>query len=379
MSGIFTVRSIARPLVPSDGTSAINFNKPSRSNFQPVTSAYLDPSCLTLIVGFEDGFMNQWSVPGIVDCGEGSLSTCQESISTTKKHLGSITHIRTWYDAEDTSILEVTPNAIPIDKKGAKPTLGTLNKEIVYVSMVSGPQKTTIAYTYQNLKKIADNSSMTTSAADYTVVLWNYIIEETRSSKSSCFLKPQPCRRFTFSDDPMSALCFTPECSDTNIWNLSVIVRGIVVTAAKGSRKELFTDDNMDYNIDQIRAKNDMNDDLSLSIQPSKSDINEEILSVQSHHETQAGLYLLPVICNIKRPLHAAEVMSKKLGPTMGYSWNVLTAWSDQGESYSNSIVTYDDTTKELQRPVTVSNVIPGGSFENDPFEKQDTKDDNTY
>ena len=380
MSGIFTVRSIARPLVPSDGTSAIDFNKPSRSNFQPVTSAYLDPSCLTLIVGFEDGFMNQWSIPGIVDCGQGSLSTCQDSIWTTKKHVGSITNIRTWYDADDTSIFEVTPNSMPIDKKGVKPTLGTLNKEIIYVSMVSGPQKTTIAYTYQNLKKIADNSSMTTSAADYTVVLWNYIIEETRSGKSSCFLKPQPCRRFTFSDDPVAAICFTPEFSDVqklSIWNLSVIVKGIVVTAAKGLRNELFTDDNMDYNIDQVSTKNDINDDLSSVHHSNPDQINEEILSVQSHHETEAGLYLLPVICNIKRPLHAAEVMSKKLGPTMGYSWNVLTAWSDVGETYANSIVTYD-TTKELQRPITVSNVIPGGLFEKDSFEKPDDANNTT-
>ena len=374
MSSIFTVRSIARPLVPSDG-SIIDFSRPSKSNFQPVTSAYLDPSCLTLIVAFEDGFMNQWSIPGLVDCGQGSLSTCQDSIWTTKKHLASITSIRIWYDADDTSILEVTPKQQLIDKKGTKPTLGTLNKEIVYVSIVNGPQKTTIAYTYHQLKRIADNSSMTTSSADYTVILWKYEIEEARSGKSSCFLKPQPCRRFTFSNDPVAAICFTPTTIDSrksNIWNLSVIVKGIVITAAKAVREELFVDDNMNHNVDEFVPKTDIGIIMTDDVSSKHPDGNDDLLSVQSHHETEAGLYLLPVICNIKKPLHAAEVMSKKLPVNIGYSWNALTVWSDQGETYNSSIVTYDDISKEIVRPVTVSNVIPGGIFEKDSLHVED-------
>jgi len=372
MSGIFTVRSIARPLVPTDG-SIIDFSKPSKSNFQPATSAYLDPSCLTLIVAFEDGFMNQWSVPGLVDCGQGSLSTCQDSIWTSKKHIATITSIRTWYDAEDTSIIEVTPKEQLVDKKGIKPTLGSLNKEIVYVSMISGPQKTTIAYTYQDLKKIVDNSSITTSSADYTVVLWKYVIEEARTGKSSCFLKPQPCRRFTFSNDPIGGICFSCMSPDSraNVWNLSVIVKGIVITAAKAPREELFVDDNMNYNVDKQIARTDLG---IIDNDPAKPAGDDDILSVQSHHETEAGLYLLPIICNIKKPLHAAEVMSKKLPVSIGYSWNALSSWSEQGEVYSSSIVTYEDVSKEIIRPVTVSNVIPGGTFEKDSLDDSDDK-----
>ena len=125
-------------------------------------------------------------------------------------------------------------------------------------------------FTLDILKKLATSSTLTTSSTDRSVILWLFAaaVSNTNTGASAAnhassgsgvtrFLQPVPARRFHFSSIPTRALCFHSSLSDyrrlnlltyTNSmlqelaeadWQLSVLVDGRLVTAAKAQKQWL--------------------------------------------------------------------------------------------------------------------------------------------
>ena len=147
------------------------------------------------------------------------------------------------------------------------------------------------------------------------MVLWRFIISSDANVPNR-FLLPRPVRRFVFSGIPLGGLCYSPlapPLADTrgstlNVWRISALVSGVVVTAFQGSRPEVFNED--------------------------EAFISHEISTAPPVHyitRSEQSLSMLPVICQVDKASLTAEMMSACLDKDEGnYSWQTLNYWTQR-------------------------------------------------
>jgi hypothetical protein len=396
VSGMFTASTIDRIMnsnINSANNSTYGVDTPELSTIfagggdglggrvvNDVTKASLDPSCLSVIISFVDGRVEQWSIPGLVYADDGGLAVCRDSMWKIRKHVSAIQDIRLCVHLKDTIIGEVDPlqdgQAIRVGKTGK------IINVVTYAALLKGPQKLTVGYTMDRLKLLASSSSLTTSSIDRSILMWKFQLSSYVSNPhgygnqtaASCCLQLQPCRRFTFSNSPSAGLCYCIT-NNTNpilsIWRVSAVVNGVIVTASEGTRNELFkvTEDVIDEE-SLIRNKRAASPgffrDAHLTGLNYANPSTYDLSSFREDIYISDGLNLMPVICEVKKAGRTVDSMTLRLPTTTGLSWNVFNTWSEpltEPLPYSDKPVIYDNMTLDnIRRPksagIVASNVI---------------------
>jgi hypothetical protein len=282
------------------------------------TSAALDPSCITCFIGYSDGNMMQWPLPGLTDRGgQGKVQVLKKSLWYEQRHYDQITHLQMWIHLPDTSIRSA---GIDFSQKG---TIGIDPSKISKYSAVVGDhtisdtsEPSSIAYTLDDLKKIAENSSFVTSSRDHTVSLWRFVISRNmevpdfvdahskRLYPKTRYLFAVRSQMFTVSSSPTLGLCYPIPYvggSSQAIWRVTAIVSGLVITLAQGTRGHLFAHKD---------SQDGVNSFPILSAAPTLSS--------------------MVIICNVHKPLKSSDAGSAYGFIPGGYSWDILTDWQNE-------------------------------------------------
>jgi hypothetical protein len=251
VSGMYSCASVGRqldPLLPSlfcSRAGNARIDVPTLS-INRVASACLDPTCMTLLVCFGNGRVEQWPLPGIVTSATSSLSTCRKKMWSLQAHKGNISDMRLWVHSPSTVVRDVEAGVVFTDSTGESG-----RKIIRYASAVhsSSGINTTIAYTSSQMKVLSEVSTLVTSSADKSLLVWKFILTEgplnlgSDESDTNMYLQLCPCRRFTFSDSPRAGICFSTakfDSSPLSIWRVTAIVSGVIVNVLEGCRGEIF-------------------------------------------------------------------------------------------------------------------------------------------
>jgi hypothetical protein len=226
--------------------SASGSNNPNH-NREPVmiskiggqaVSAFLDPACMTVGVCFNDGSIEQWPIPGLVEGTHRSLVVLRDKLWGMRRHMESVTDARI-YVHQTNSGLQLLPE-VDKDKLLLEDKKVDLNPVVAKIE-VEGQR--TLGYKFLDLRARAEASSLVTSSKDLSILLWKFSISN-REHIPIKYLQPIPVRRFVFSSVPSCGLCFSPSPTSTapamSVWRVSVSVNGVVVTATQGTRAECF-------------------------------------------------------------------------------------------------------------------------------------------
>lgn len=338
LSGIFSAQPTVSTSEFQHGHSTAN-----------VTRATLDPTGTTLLICFSNGSMSLWPIPGLIDDGNGSLSTCRDVIHTVKRHMHSINDVRIHIHGTETTVKEIPmPSYEDLVKVGG----------IKYAILFFGAQKFTLGYTYNELKSLAINSSIVTSSDDKSILAWRFEVssfnmQDPKSSKSSstCYLQPQPCRRFTFSTIPQGGICYTTSTVTNQpfmiLWKLCAVVGGVVVTAVQDRRNEMFTlEDDLQNSLQETVLLNNFLEGGGASFKAigDKSLLGLSVSGPEGDNadgNSTEAVPLMPVLGKVVKPLQTVQAMSKRIPISSGFSWSLLQTWAETQEL---DIASTDDT-----------------------------------
>lgn len=200
-----------------------------------VETVVLAPSCMNILIGYNNGFLEEWHIPGLIDTCDSVLSTSQRPIWSTILHSDCINSCRVHAHSSLSMVKEVT---FPSDKDRDK-ILASLTSYV----RVSNRVRRTIGITFQEGKLLAGSSSVVTCSNDRSLLLWG--LQATFFQHCS-FLHPVPCKKFYFSSVPMFGIAFclntqssTPN-SPHNVWRLDSILEGRLVTVLSEFRGRMF-------------------------------------------------------------------------------------------------------------------------------------------
>jgi hypothetical protein len=224
--------------VKSSNSTMLNSNR--------VVCATLDPTCMTLLVSFGSGRVEQWPLPGLICSPKASLSTCRQSMWSLQAHKGSITDMRLWVHMPSTVVSEANIGDMPSGDGSTERG----KKQIRYASVVHSASvlNTTIAYTTAQMRTISEASTMVTSSADKSILLWRFVLTEQPidglpdENDMNSYMQLYPCKRFLFSDTPRAGICFSTskfDLSPSYVWRVTAIVAGVLVTPLEGPHGEL--------------------------------------------------------------------------------------------------------------------------------------------
>lgn len=300
-----------------------------------ISSASLDPTCMTIMLATSNGFILQWPLPGLVETNSGSLSTCRDSIASYRRHDTSITTMRVWIDAPITSVHDV-----PMPSS-------TNHKEGKFAAMVRGPLSGTIGYTTQDLQHLSGNSTLISSATDRSLVLWRFSLSKVFQGPDSLFggsryLTPTPCRRLFFSSIPRDGICFPVIDNDavmtaggslkatgsTRTWRVSTLLNGVVVTAAQAPYYTLF--DATGFNGEQTGATLEtalMNTSMDEGVNDDQEQVEPDEFDTGSSTKPGSVLQMMPVSVMVVKPSRLAIIAPRAIGDKIN-SWTLLnTEW----------------------------------------------------
>jgi len=302
LSGIFAARSVGKNIRSQEAyTRLVNQgpmgddtkygpNGSSLVPIVPVCSAVVDPSCVTVILSFADGFSSQWLIPGLIPddtsnrggsgagtgatMSGGHIATSRKPIWQLQRHFDAVTSmnvsLRTASIVPGATTFAASPcavgvNSFPVNNEHMplstvvstvdRSSLRDVNtgvKTTKFAAIIKGNFETTVAYTVNGLKALSNYAVMVTSSNDFSVITWKFEIDTTdrvdllsNDMYSDAFLKPVACRRITFSSPPTCGQCMpylvanhlsNPNASTQLVWKLSCVANGIVVTVADRAR-----------------------------------------------------------------------------------------------------------------------------------------------
>ena len=295
-----------------------------------ISSCCLDPTCTTVYIGYGSGRIQQWVIPGITRSGDNKAQVIREDVWESRKHGTTICSMRMWVNLPDTSV-----KARSIDfSKLNDPKLSKSAKYAAIITdntSIATSNEGHIAYTLEELRKFAENSTFVTAAKDNTIVLWRlYVAKATKlpsditELKSQClftecrFLEPIKCQIFTVSATPTEALCYPLRPSGgVSYWRLSVLVKGIVISVAQGEkstlflpkakRKPLMLKDGDKNQTGERRFADTLRDDESLA---------GTVLEFESGDKvTMSDVAAMPVVCKVLNSQRTVALMSLNGAP----------------------------------------------------------------
>lgn len=192
-------------------------------------SMAIDPLCQTLLLGYSNGVLEQWLLPGL-----NVHATARSPVWINRIHSKGIHSCRIWH----------------IDYPNQMKYINNKSEEYIGSSLDEARLISNRRDLFDNFLNIGNTSSLVTCSEDRSLVLWLFhpmVYEESLSRKKSIILlNPLPCRRFLFSYKPSAGISRQSNRSNRShgdIWDVEVILGGVVVTAAIGTHKLLFPRD----------------------------------------------------------------------------------------------------------------------------------------
>ena len=212
LSGLFSSAISNDPFVHHKAVSISNNINSKKTVFANTERASLDPTCMNVILTYQNGRVDMWPIPGLIDDTQGSLSTSAEPMwKNTNCHSDAVYSAIIWVHSDRSNIRDVDLS------RGNADRFEIIGELAAYVK---GNMNNTVGYTYKELKVLSQTSSMTTSSKDKSVILWQFSLSSTSvHSSGSVFLFPVPCRRFSCSDVPSNGVCVCTTYFDTNNGN----------------------------------------------------------------------------------------------------------------------------------------------------------------
>jgi hypothetical protein len=308
-----------------------------------VSSASVDPTCMTALIATSNGFVIQWPIPGLVDAHTGSLASVRESVYSCKRHFAAISSMRVWVDAPNSTVQEVS--GPDITKAGM-------------ITATRGPLSGTIGYTSAQLQTLCGNSTMASSSIDCSVVLWRFslsnVLKGPDGSTKARYLNPIPCRKLFFSSVPRAAICVPVlhPSTDANkgraqlaatgsslTWKASAILNGIVVDLAEGpfyslmnpegfggersgaTLERLASGDGDETQADEGKDADDSDEDDDTA---AGSLEGNTFLDSSSNLRPGASVPAIPLIGHILKPNRLVAVTQKQI-PKNRNSWTLLS------------------------------------------------------
>jgi hypothetical protein len=204
-----------------------------------VTSAAIDPLCQTLLIGSTSGVLEIWRVPGILRLAEHSavgginldiMKPHEEALHTLDRpswivrgHHDSVNSCRCW---SQKLIEPEMMNQLDYLESAYLDSMSLL-------SSADNADMIASFYSYKAyIQQIAQSSTLTTSSADKSLILWRFDLLVIKiSGRYVVELQPIPCRIFHFSGIPYDGI----SCPfSSNVWSIDAIIDGTLQTLARG-------------------------------------------------------------------------------------------------------------------------------------------------
>lgn len=328
--------------------SMMSSNTIGESGAVSVMSANVDPTCTTLIVGLSDGALTQWPVPGLIDSGDGKVQSGNSNIWMSKKHSFSVDDVRIWTHLPDSSVRD-GPNG---DWKLSE------SKDRKYVLVLSNDsRKQSITYTLDDLRRVAEGSSMATCSSDKTLAVWKFLVSKAVIVKDARgytiptrHMVPHLCHVLNFSGSPIQGLCYPliPAQSQhgEKPWRVTCIVGGIVLNAFEGNSVSVFSSQReRDETSSEVRVRNlpkvaskmDMSSSL-MNLSADAAELDDRSVSAEDG---------LPVVCAVHRLQKTVIAMSRQ-SPVGRLSWEVFALWQTEVQPQQEQHVISLETPAEM-------------------------------
>ena len=250
VSGVFVVNRTflpdggipesSRGSASARGITAVTTSKPTTASsvkkMREIVSVCLAPGCLNVLIAYTNGTIEEWSLPGILDTNDSTLSTAQKEIwANTKLHNEDITTLRVYVHGSLSSMKNVSFQ----NDHERDATFVKLSSFI----RVPNRMKYTAGLTFQEMKNIANSSSLISCSKDNSLVLWSF---QSSFFGHCSYLIPVPIRKFYFSGIPSQGLCYCLDLTSgqghgaNQLWKIETIVNGKLQTVAINTRTTLF-------------------------------------------------------------------------------------------------------------------------------------------
>ena len=132
----------------------------------------IDPTCMSIIVYDTEGALTSFEIPGLV--AEKHITLNTKALQVYHMHSGPITSLRVSVMGDsDVRILRAEK----------------LDNLDLFAMLLQGPEKLTVGYTLQELRHLAQLSSLVSCSADKSLILWRFVID---SVGNRVFLLPYP-------------------------------------------------------------------------------------------------------------------------------------------------------------------------------------------
>jgi hypothetical protein len=277
-----------------------------------VTSACIDPACLSCIVGTSDGVLTQWPLPGLVNRSNGKVQIGKSSIWQSKRrHRAGVTHFSMHINLSRTSVNLVS---LENNSKDVKKLC-----HLIYDNTSLDPKEEShVGYSLEDFRRIAENTLLVMSSKDKTVSLWRFMISKNleipefvdasvrRNLPHFKYLHPVPCRVFTLSSTPELSFCY-PLLSQPVVpalWRVSALVNGIVIHLAEETK-------------------------ASLSRSSDLQDLDEQISFLDNPQDGGDSVESMTVLCQIHKP-HQIGEYSRNYGVHTQFSWEIFNEWQNE-------------------------------------------------
>jgi hypothetical protein len=287
-----------------------------------IATCCLDPTCTTVMIGFGSGRLQQWVIPGITSSGSNKAQVMREDVWESRKHGTTISSMRMWVNLPDTS---VRVRSVDFSKLNDP----KLSKSAKYAAMITDntniatTNENHIAYTLEDLRRIAENSTFVTAAKDNTIVLWRLFVAkavelpsdltELKSQRlfTQCrFLEPIKCQMFTVSATPTEALCYPLKPQGGAVyWRLSVLVGGILINVAQADKATLFLPKTRKKNLSLLSVK-DAIPDFADTFKDDESMACTVLEFDSLDQATIDQVDPMPVVCEVVNPQRTVALMS---------------------------------------------------------------------
>lgn len=189
----------------------------------------------------------------------------------------------------------------------------------------------------EKMKKICMHSTLVTSSADKSLILWNFLftsVKETDKSNTEIkvfpyYLMPNPCRKFRFSDSPSHGICFPiKSISNSNsssesagnekceqLWQINAIVNSRTLTVAKNIQNNLFNSQKL-------------SEIFPTGATDGKTIERKIHENTKNNSELKDIFFFSPVTIPIKNVQKTAELFLKRKFQNSGQSVSVLRTWT---------------------------------------------------
>lgn len=233
----------SKPITASPSKNPSRQGTKHEGRQRSIQSAELLPTCMHILLGYSNGDLEMWSIPGLIETPDMTLNTAQSPVWTSITHNDGINSTRVYVHGYLSGIKEVI-------FKSDQDRDNILAKLSSYLR-VPPRMKYTIGYSFQEMKLMCTVASMVTCSNDCSIGLWGY---QSVFSSYCHFLHPVLYRKFYLSNIPTRGLAFCTQLQCGNInptsshlpclqlqWKVEAIVNKKIISIVQDTRKILFS------------------------------------------------------------------------------------------------------------------------------------------